>query len=67
VECAEGWAYPRASAARFGNLLAQIEAAPRAADPLSDREDRRPWPGMARHQREKTSPQERDSQARNGR
>jgi DNA polymerase-3 subunit epsilon len=67
VECAEGWAYPRASAARFGDLLAQIEAAPRAADPLSDREDRRPWPGMARHQREKTSPQERDSQARNGR
>jgi hypothetical protein len=48
VECAEGWAFPRAGAARFADLLAQIEAAPRTADPLADREDRRPWQGRAR-------------------
>ena len=56
VECPEGWAYPRASAARFADLLARIEAAPRAADPLADREDRRPWPGRERHQRDKVTP-----------
>ncbi len=35
VECPDGWAYPRSGAARFADLLAQVEAAPRAADPLS--------------------------------
>jgi DNA polymerase III subunit epsilon len=48
VECAEGWAFPRAGAARFADLLAQIEAAPRTADPLAAQEDRRPWQGRAR-------------------
>jgi DNA polymerase III subunit epsilon len=36
VECADGWAYPRSGAARFAGLLARMEAAPRAADPLAD-------------------------------
>jgi DNA polymerase-3 subunit epsilon len=40
VECADGWAYPRSGAARFAGLLARMEAAPRAADPLADRA---PW------------------------
>jgi DNA polymerase-3 subunit epsilon len=40
VECADGWAYPRSGAARFAGLLARMEAAPKAADPLADRA---PW------------------------
>jgi DNA polymerase-3 subunit epsilon len=44
VECPDGWAYPIAGAARFGELLARAEAAPRAGvDPFGDRERGRPW------------------------
>jgi len=51
VECREGWAYPTTGAARFVDLLERAEAAPRAADPLADREDRRPWSGIVRWRR----------------
>jgi DNA polymerase III subunit epsilon len=37
VEC-PGWTYPAAGAARFSDLLAKVEIAPSAADPLGDRE-----------------------------
>ncbi len=58
VECDEGWAYPARGAARFGELLEKVEAAPRAADPPGyredrrDREDRRPWVGVGRRRRQ---------------
>jgi DNA polymerase-3 subunit epsilon len=54
VECPQGWAFPVAGAARFADLLARAEAAHRSADPLGDREERRPWPGGGRRARNRT-------------
>jgi len=48
VECPQGWSYPVTGAARFGALLAAIEAAPRTADPLADREQSRGWSSRSR-------------------
>jgi len=48
VECPQGWSYPVTGAARFGALLAVIEAAPRTADPLADREQPRGWSSRSR-------------------
>lgn len=52
VHLDEGWSYPVRGAARYIDLLERVESAPGAADPLSDRENPRPWPGRRRtHQK----------------